>query len=161
MTEPDLIARFAGANAAYYARTFAMLQARTGLALAFNPAAAVFGPLWAGMRGLSFLFFLLCFFDLVALSQVTSGVWGNTNGADLLRVAQLETTIASRRDEATEALANGNTQAAATATKLADNLQKAVDQSRSDTAKQAQGAGARVAGGITAVISLKSSVVSL
>ena len=62
MTEPDLIARFAGPNAAYYARTFAILQARTGLVLSFNPAAAVFGPLWAGMRGLSFLFFLLCFF---------------------------------------------------------------------------------------------------
>jgi glycine betaine/proline transport system permease protein len=148
MTEPDLIARFAGPNAAYYARTFTILQARTGLVLSFNPAAAVFGPLWAGMRGLSFLFFLMCFFDLVALSQVTSGLWGNTNGADLLRVAQLETTIASRRDEATEAFADGNTQAAATATKLADNLQKAVDAARTEAANQAQGAGARVAGGI-------------
>ena len=130
-------------NAAYYARTFATLQARTGLVLAFNPAPAVFGPLWAGMRGLSFLFFSLCFFDLMALSQITSGLWGNTPGVDIVRMAQLETTIASRRDEAIEALANGNTEAAATATKLAANLQKAVDAARSDTANQAQGAGAR------------------
>ena len=148
MNESDLIARFSGPNAAYYARTFGTLQSRSGLALTFNPAAALFGPLWAGMRGLSFLFFLLCFLDLVALSQVTSGLWGNTDGAGLARVAQLETTIASRRNEAVEALANGNAEAAATATKLAENLQKAVNAAQAEAARSADGAGMRVLGGI-------------
>ena len=51
MTKTDLIARFAGRNAAYYTRTFDALQARSGLVFRFNPAAALFGPIWAGMRG--------------------------------------------------------------------------------------------------------------
>ena len=148
MNEMDQVARFTGPNAAYYTRTFATLQARAELALTFNPAAALFGPLWAGMRGLSFLFLLLCFMDLVALSQVTSGLWGNTDGAGLARVAQLEATIVSRRDQASEALANGNAQAALTATKLADNLQKAVDGAQAEAAERAKGAGKRILGGI-------------
>ena len=148
MNDTDLIARFSGPNATYYARIFGVIQARAGLALTFNPAAAVFGPLWAGMRGLSFLFLLLCFLDLGALSQVTSGLWGNTDGAGLARIAQLEATIANRRDEAGVALAKGNAEAAATATKLADNLQKAVDAARAKAALSSDGAGSRVVGGI-------------
>jgi glycine betaine/proline transport system permease protein len=148
MTKTDLIARFVGPNAAYYARTFDILQARTGWVLSFNPAAALFGPLWAGMRGLSFLFLLLCFLDLMSLTQVTSGIWGNTDGAALARVAQMETTIAGRRADATEAVAVGNAQAAATANKLADNLQMAVDAARAEATQSAKGAGARILGGI-------------
>jgi glycine betaine/proline transport system permease protein len=143
MNDTDLIARFCGPNATYYARIFGVIEARAGLALTFNSAAAVFGPLWAGMRGLSFLFLLLCFLDLGALSQVTSGLWGNTDGAGLARIAQLEATIASRRDEAGVALAKGNAEAAATASKLADNLQKAVDAARTKAALSADGAGSR------------------
>ena len=152
MTETNLIARFAGPNAGYYARTFDRLQACHGPMVSFNPAAALFGPLWAGMRGLSFLFLLLCFLDLVALTKVTSGIWGNTDGAALARVTQLETTIASRRTEAAEALAAGNAGAAATATKLADNLQKAVDAARGEAAQNAKGASARILGGITLLL---------
>ena len=148
MTKTDLIARFTGPNAAYYARTFDMLQARSGPVFSFNPAAALFGPLWAGMRGLSFLFLLLCFLDLVALTQVASGVWGNAGGAAIARVAQLEVTIANRRADATGALAAGNPEAAATATKLADNLQKVVDAARTEAAQSAKGAGGRIWGGI-------------
>lgn len=147
MTDTDLVSRFSGPNSAYYAKAFDVIQGRSGLALSFNPAAAVFGPLWAGMRGLSSLFLLLCFLDLLAVSQVTSGLWGNTDGAGLARVTQLEATIASRRSEATEALASGNAEAAATATKLADNLQKAVDTARADAGHDADGAGLRLVGG--------------
>ncbi len=155
MTDTDLITRFAGPHAPYYARTFGVIQARAGHALTFNPAAALFGPLWAGMRGLSFLFLLLCFLDLSALSQITSGLWGNTDGAGLARITQLQATIASRRDDAAKALATGNTAAAATATKLADNLQKAVDVAEAKAASSANGAGMRVIGGILLLLLLR------
>ncbi len=148
MTETDLVSRFAGPNAVYYAKAFGVIQGRSGLALSFNLAAVVFGPLWAGMRGLSFLFLLLCFLDLLAISQITSGLWGNTDGAELARITQMEATIASRRSEATEALSNGNTEAAATATKLADNLQKAADAARAAAGHDAGGAGLRLIGGL-------------
>ena len=147
MTKTDLIARFVGRNAAYYIRTFDKLQARSGPVVSFNPAAALFGPLWAGMRGLSFLFLMLCFFDLVALTHATSGIWGNTDGAALARVTQMEATIASRRADADKALAVGDAQAAATANKLADNLQKAVDAAAAVAAQSAKGGGTRIWGG--------------
>lgn len=143
MTGPDLVARFAGPNAAYYTNVFGTIQGRAGPVPGFNAAAAVFGPLWAGMRGLSALFLLLCFLDLVALSQVTSGVWGKVDAAGLARVTKLEATIASRRSEATKAVANGNAEAAATATKLADNLQKAADAARAEAGRTSDGAGLR------------------
>lgn len=155
MTETDLITRFAGPHAPYYAKAFGVIQARAGHALSFNPAAALFGPLWAGMRGLSFLFLLLCFLDLGALSQITSGLWGNTDGAGLARITQLEATIASRREQAAEALAKGNADAAATATRLADNLQKAVEAVRAETARSANGAGMRVIIGIILLLGVR------
>ena len=144
MTGTDLVARFAGPNAAYYTKVFDTIQGHAGPVPSFNVAAAVFGPLWAGMRGLSSLFLLLCFLDLVALSQVTSGVWGNVDAAGLARVTQLDATIESRRSEAAEALANGNADAAATATKLADNLQMAADAARAEADRSSDGAGLRV-----------------
>lgn len=141
MTGSDQMAQFAGPNAAYYTKVFGAIQGRAGLLPNFNVAAAVFGPLWAGMRGLSTLFLLLCFLDLVALSQITSGIWGKVDTAGLARVTQMEATIASRRSQATEALANGNSEAAATATKLADNLQKAADAARAEAGQSRDGAG--------------------
>lgn len=141
MTESDQMAQFAGPNAAYYTKVFGAIQGRAGLLPNFNVAAAVFGPLWAGMRGLSTLFLLMCFLDLVALSQITSGIWGKVDTAGLARVTQMEATIASRRSQATEALANGNSEAAATATKLADNLQKAADAARAEAGQSRDGAG--------------------
>ena len=148
MTGPDQIARFAGPNAAYYTKVFAAIQGSEGPVPSFNAAAAVFGPLWAGMRGLSALFLLLCFLDLVALSQITSGIWGKVDAAGLARVTQLEATIESRRSQAAEALANGNSEAAATAIKLADNLQKAADAARAEAGQSRDGAGLRATVGL-------------
>ncbi len=144
MTGPDQIARFSGRNAAYYAKAFGAIQGHAGPVPSFNLAAAAFGPLWAGMRGLSTLFLVLCFLDLVALSQITSGIWGNVDAAGLARVTQLEATIASRRSQAAEALANGNAEAAATATRLAANLQKAADAARAEADQSRDGVALRV-----------------
>jgi glycine betaine/proline transport system permease protein len=145
--DESLIPRFTGPSAPYYARAFAAIQSRSGPVVSFNPAAAVFGPLWAGMRGMSFLFLLLCFLDLLALTQITSGLGGNTNSAEAARIEQLQTTSATRRAEAEAATAAGDTDAATMATKLADNLQKAVDAAEAQTASFSDGATGRVVQG--------------
>lgn len=153
--ETDLITRFAGPNAAYYDRAFQAIQSRTGMVPSFNPAAAVLGPIWAGMRGLSFLFLLLCFLDLLALTQIASGLGGTVDRAEVDRIAQLETTIATRRAEATEAQAAGDTETATRATKLADNLQKAVDAAKAEAATGAEGATGRVLQGIALLLAIR------
>lgn len=153
--DDDLIPRFTGPGGPYYTRAFAAIQSRSGPVLSFNLAAAIFGPLWAGLRGMSFLFLFLCFLDLLALTQITSGLGGNTDSAEAARIVQLQTTIATRRAEAAEATAKGDTAAAAMATKLADNLQKAVDAAGAQAASLNDGAGGRVAQGVILLVLIR------
>ncbi len=75
-------------------------------------------------------------------------IWGKVDATGLARVIQLEATIESNRSQAAEALANGNAEAAATATKLADNLQKAADAARAQAGQTRDGAGLRATVGI-------------
>ena len=58
MSEEDLIGDFAGPNASYYANTFGVIQSTSKTTWTFNPAAMLFGAVWAGARGLSFLFLI-------------------------------------------------------------------------------------------------------
>jgi glycine betaine/proline transport system permease protein len=145
--DAELISRFTGPSAPYYARAFASIQSRSGFVVSFNPAAAILGPIWAGMRGMSFLFLLLCFLDLLALNKIVSGLGGNTDSAEAARITQLQDTIATRRAEAAEAAASGDTETATRATKLADNLQKAVDAAVAETESLTDGATGRVVQG--------------
>ncbi len=154
----DLIARFTGRSAAYYARAFAAIQSQSGPVVSFNPAAAILGPIWAGMRGLSFLFLLLCFLDLLALNQIVSGIGATAGNAEAARIAQLEETIATRRAEAVEATAAADTETAARATKLADNLQKAVDAAAAAVAAQSDGASGRMVRGMVLLVLIRLAI---
>lgn len=80
MAETDLIPVFVERNAGYYRTVFGHIQEKAGWQTSFNLSAAVFGPLWAGMRGLTFLFLLLCFLDLLALTQISDGVISGSGG---------------------------------------------------------------------------------
>jgi glycine betaine/proline transport system permease protein len=153
--DDSLIPRFAGQNAAYYARAFAVIQSRSGPVVSFNPAAAILGPIWAGMRGLSFLFLLLCFLDLLALNHIVSGLGGAVDSSEGARIAQLEETIAKRRAEAEAATAAGDTDTEARATKLADNLQKAVDAAEAQAASLSGGATGRVVQGVILLLLIR------
>lgn len=153
--DTDLIPRFTGPSAPYYARAFGAIQSRSGFVVSFNPAAAILGPIWAGMRGMSFLFLLLCFLDLLALNQIVSGLGGNTDSAESARITQLLDTIATRRAEATAATASGDTETATRATKLADNLQKAVDAAVTEKASLTDGATGRAVQGTILLILIR------
>lgn len=156
--DDSLIHRFAGRSAAYYARAFAAIQSRSGPVLSFNPAATILGPIWAGMRGLSFLFLLLCFLDLLALNHIVSGLGGTSDGAETARITQLEETIATRRAEAEAATTAGDVETAARATKLADNLQKAVDAAQAEAATLTDGATGRVVQGVILLVLIRLGV---
>ncbi len=155
MSESELIPDFVESNAGYYTRVFGRIQESSGVSLSFNAAAAIFGPLWAGMRGLSFLFLFLCFLDLLALTQISDGLISGTGGGPSARLVQLQDTIAKRRVEATEATAAGNAAKAATATKLADNLQKAADVQMAEEAALNAGAGGRVWASVVMLVAIR------
>jgi len=153
--DADLVSRFTGRSSAYYARAFAAIQSRSGPVVSFNPAAAILGPIWAGMRGLSFLFLLLCFLDLLALNQIVSGLGGTVDSAEAARIAQLQDTIATRRIEAAEATATGDTDTASRATRLADNLQRAVEAAQAQAASRSDGATGRVVQGVILLLLIR------
>lgn len=146
--DTDAVARFAGSNAAYYNRAFAAIQARSGPMLSFNMAAAVLGPVWAGMRGMTLLFLFLCFLDLVAIGQIVSGLGGAADATQQARITQLQDTIATRQAEAEAAREQGNADAEARATRLANNLQSVVDQAVAAADARAEGANSRIVWGV-------------
>ena len=150
MSEDVLIRDFAGPNAAYCSKVFSVIQSSPKLTWTFNPAAMLFGALWAGARGLWFLFFLLIFLDLAALGPIVQSVQGGVNFDLNTQLQQLEGSVAKRRSEATIALADGNASKAATSTKLADNLQKVADAARLEARKNAEGATERLLLGLAA-----------
>ena len=150
MSEDVLIRDFAGPNAAYYSKVFSVIQSSPKLTWTFNPAAMLFGALWAGARGLWFLFFLLVFLDLAALGPIVQSLQGGVNFDLNTQLQQLEGSVAKRRSEATTALADGNASKAATSTKLADNLQKVAAAARLEARKNAEGATERLLLGLAA-----------
>ncbi len=150
MNEDALIREFAGPNAAFYAKAFGVIQKSARLTWTFNLSAMLFGALWAGARGLWFLFFLLVFLDLAALGPVVQALHGGGNSDLAARAQQLENTVAKRRSEAVSALAAGNAAKAATSTKLADNLQKAADAARAKASVDAAGTTERLFFGLAA-----------
>jgi glycine betaine/proline transport system permease protein len=155
MAETDLIPVFAQRNAGYYVRVFGQMQEKTGWQTSFNLGAAVFGPLWAGMRGLSFLFLLLCFLDLLALTQISDGLISGSGGGPSAKLVQLQDTIARRRAEAETATASGNAAKATTATRLADNLQKAADAEMAAGASATAGAAGRVWASVLLLVAVR------
>ena len=150
MSEDVLIREFAGPNAPYYAKTFGVIQSSARLTWTLNVGAMLFGALWAGARGLWFLFFLMVFIDLSALTPVVLALHGGGNPDLSARVQQLEENVAKRRSEAETALADGNASKAATSTKLADNLQKAADAARAEVSVNAAGTTERLVFGLAA-----------
>lgn len=81
------IAKFTGKNASYYIDAFRVIQESTRLVpLSFNFAAALFGPLWAAMRGLWGFFWAFLLLEMIALVQIGRGAWGNLGG-DLMERA--------------------------------------------------------------------------
>ena len=150
MSEDAPIRAFAGPNAPYYSRSFGVIQSSARLTWTFNPAAMLFGALWAGARGLWFPFFLLVFLDLASLGPVVQALHGGANSDLDARVQQLEDNVTKRRTEAATALAAGNASKAATSTKLADNLQKAADAARAEVRVNAAGTTGRLVFGLAA-----------
>ena len=72
------IAEFVGRNPAYYQSAFHKVHESTGvIPRTFNGAAALFGPLWAGTRGLWGIFWLFLILEVIAWVQIGRGLWGS------------------------------------------------------------------------------------
>lgn len=140
------IARFAGANAAYYIRAFHRIHDAThALPRTFNIWAALLGPLWAASRAVWGMFWGFLILETIAWVQIGRGLWGNP-GAEIAERA------ARQMERAQEFLARAETARAAGEDparfeKLAENIGNAAQSSLAQAeAAQAEATGILLTG---------------
>lgn len=100
----SLVEEFVATNPIYYETQFSKIGSKSGFALTFNPAAAVLGPVWFGMRNLwkwGMPFLLL---EIFAVIQIARGLFGNLGAEALERVSQIEGTLAFRKKQLASAI---------------------------------------------------------
>ncbi len=103
-----LIDEFVGANGHYYAGQFEKIGSTTRFTWTFNGAAALWGPVWYGMRhlwrwGLPFLIL-----EAMALVQLSRGFFGDLSADIRERIVQIEATLTQRREQLETAIANND-----------------------------------------------------
>jgi len=151
----DSIRRFVVQRPEYYVREFDRLQSTSGLSWSFNVAAAAFGPLWAGARGVWGFFAVATFAEVCALVQVGRGWLGSAGAAAYERAQQLQVVASARAAEAQSAAAVGKTQSAETFARIARNLQAAADQALLQADQAASGAHTLLLAGLALLLFIK------
>ena len=111
--EDQLAAQFAQQNGAYYARQFSILGGASNYTFTFNWAAALFGPLWLGGRGLWGLFWPFLLAETMALVQICRGLFGELGAEQLARSERLTQRAVQRAEQAQVALSEGASNAGA------------------------------------------------
>ncbi len=130
------VAKFAGKNGDFYAKAFRSIHESTHLVpLCFNFSAAMFGPLWAAMRGVWGFFWTFLLLEMIVFVQIGRGAWGNLGGELTERAAKQLTqaqVFLDKAKEAREAL-----QDPSSFETLATNLTRAAAKSREAAAAAA------------------------
>ncbi len=104
----DLVAEFAGRDAAYYQHQFERIGTRSGLVLTFNATAALLGPIWFGIRALWAWALALVVIETFAVVQMARGLFGDLGAEARARIAQIATTLDFRARQLSSAEAAGD-----------------------------------------------------
>lgn len=115
---------FAQVNETYYTEQFAKIQGTNGFAWSWNTTAALIGPFWAAARGAWGFFWTFIVLELFAFVQIGRGLWGELGADQVTRYERLLVNIGKRETQAQEAIAAGDQEAADSALKIAENLEK-------------------------------------
>ncbi len=107
-TKEDLLAEFVATNPGYYEKQFQNIGARAGFAWTFNPVAALLGPIWYGMRGLWNWGLPFVILETFAFIQLGRGLFGDLGAEARERIAQIEGTLAFRREQLEAAIEKGS-----------------------------------------------------
>lgn len=131
------ISEFAEVNGDYYAGAFHKIHdATNAVPKTFNLWAAVLGPVWAASRAIWGMFWIFLILEIIAWVQIGRGAWGDLGAAFTERAnRQLERAgeLMQRARDATEQSDVDRF------TRLAENIQKAADNSLAQaTAAQAE-----------------------
>lgn len=133
----DSVRAFSIQRGDYYARTMTRIQSHAGFVAIFNWGAAIFGPVWAAARGLWGLFWCFAILELMALVQLSQGLFSDLGAVPRAKAARLEgnyermlARVQAARDRGDEA---GAEAFAANAERLQAALEKALAQADAAT----------------------------
>ncbi len=103
-SQHSLITEFVETNPAYYIKNFKTIGESAKFAFTFNWAAMLFGPIWFGARGLWKWGLPLVMLEVFAFIQIARGWFGDLGAEALDRVAQIEGTLAFRKEQLAAAI---------------------------------------------------------
>tara|TARA_Y100000588_G_scaffold141420_2_gene155328 strand:- start:1823 stop:3358 length:1536 start_codon:yes stop_codon:yes gene_type:complete len=104
----DLVEEFSGSNGQYYGLQFTRIGNKSGFTWTFNWAAAIFGPIWFGFRGLWKWGLPFTVLEAFALAQIVRGGWGDLTAEVSQRIAQMELQLKLRRTQLESAIENNS-----------------------------------------------------
>ncbi|GAB5468463.1 MAG: hypothetical protein Kilf2KO_14930 [Rhodospirillales bacterium] len=133
----DSVKTFVGANGPYYQTQFRKIGDRRGFTFTFNLAAALLGSIWFGMRNLWSYFLPFVILETIAIVQMARGIWGDLGAPMLQRLDGIERTLATRREQLADAIANDPDRVASFQNAIA-SLERAVEGIK-QSAAEAQG----------------------
>ena len=133
------IHEFVGQNGDYYTREFVKIQSAKGLPISFNPMAALIGPIWSAARGIWGLFWVFLIFELMALVQISRGLFGDLGANKMSTYERLLAKSEERYQKAQEGLQSGDP-GAQSLLENAGNLRKAAERALEQAEAAAAGA---------------------
>jgi len=95
----QLIEEFVGSNPDYYRRQFNRIGNKSDFTWTFNFAAALFGPIWFGLRGLWKWGLPFTIVEAFALAQIGRGIWGDLTAEVASRIQMMELQLNLRRTQ--------------------------------------------------------------
>ena len=115
----ELAKEFIGPNAEYYFRQFNKIGEAPGFKMTFNPMAALFGPLWYGVRNLWNWVLPFMILEVIGLIPICRGLWSDLAVDEKMRAAGIARILAERKEQMAEAVKNGASSA--------ESLQRSVE----------------------------------
>ena len=133
------IHEFADQNGDYYTREFVKIQSAKSFPISFNPMAFLLGPIWSAARGIWGLFWIFLILELMALVQISRGLFGDLGADKMARYQRLKTKSDEMYQKAQAALQSGD-EGAQSLINNSGNLRKAAERALEQAEAAAAGA---------------------
>ena len=102
----ELITDFVKTNPGYYIEQFQKIGSKPSFSYSFNLNAAIFGPVWFGIRNIWNWALTFLIIETFAVVQIIRGLFGNITAEAIQKIEQVQSTIAFRNKQLEAAITN-------------------------------------------------------
>ena len=106
LTRSELITDFVKTNPNYYVKEFQKIGSTPSFSFSFNLYAAIFGPIWFGMRNIWNWALTFLIIETFSVVQIIRGLFGNITVDAINKIAQVQSTIDFRKKQLEAAVTN-------------------------------------------------------